>query len=201
MSLRSLNTAMLTMVGVSLIGGPVFPAEAAGQASFAMVRSKGLPATCAPKASAKVTIVSLGFAEKMTVAVSGLKGGTALDGFVIQVPSLPFGVAWYFGDLQADASGKVTKTFISRFNKETFAVAVGAAPAPRPHQGKDAGTNPAFKPIHTFHLGTWFNSPGDAAKNGCPTVVTPFNGDHTAGIQVLSTRNFADGAGPLGKVD
>jgi hypothetical protein len=32
---------------------------------------------------------------------------------------------------------------------------------------------------------------------GCSDTVTPFNGDHTAGIQVLSTRNFADDMGPL----
>jgi hypothetical protein len=30
--------------------------------------------------------------------------------------------------------------------------------------------------------------------------VTPFNGDHTAGIQVMSTRNFADAAGPLPQI-
>ena len=201
MSSRILNAAMLAAAGLSLTVGMAASAHAGDKASFAMVRSKGLPAACAPKASAKVTIASLGFAEKMTISVSGLKAGTALDGFVIQVPNLPFGVAWYIGDLQADGSGKVTKTFISRFNEETFAVAVGTAPAPKPHHDKDAGANPAFKPIHTFHLGTWFNSPADAAKNGCPTAVTPFNGDHTAGIQVLSTRNFPDGAGPLSKVN
>jgi hypothetical protein len=27
--------------------------------------------------------------------------------------------------------------------------------------------------------------------------VTPFNGDHTAGVQVLNTSNFPDLAGPL----
>jgi hypothetical protein len=36
-----------------------------------------------------------------------------------------------------------------------------------------------------------------AAAAGCPSTVTPFNGDHTAGIQVLSTRNFDDDQGPL----
>ncbi len=28
-------------------------------------------------------------------------------------------------------------------------------------------------------------------------TVTPFNGEHNAGIQVLNTANFAEGAGPL----
>jgi hypothetical protein len=40
----------------------------------------------------------------------------------------------------------------------------------------------------------------DAVKAGCPGDVTPFNGDHHAGIQALSTRNFADPLGPLQNV-
>jgi len=32
---------------------------------------------------------------------------------------------------------------------------------------------------------------------GCPATVTPFNGQHNAGIQVLNTSNFADDHGPL----
>jgi len=51
-------------------------------------------------------------------------------------------------------------------------------------------------PIHTFHVGLWFGSPEAAVAAGCPNTTTPFNGDHTAGIQVLSTRNFT-GSGPL----
>ena len=61
----------------------------------------------------------------------------------------------------------------------------------------DASTNPVTNPVHTFHLGLWFNSPDDAAKAGCPGDVTPFNGEHNAGIQVLNTSNFADLRGPL----
>ena len=61
----------------------------------------------------------------------------------------------------------------------------------------DAGTNPATEPIHTFHLGLWFNSPADAMKAGCPPTATRFNGDHNAGIQVLSTQNFGNLEGPL----
>lgn len=41
----------------------------------------------------------------------------------------------------------------------------------------------------------------DAAKNGCATIVTQFNGEHHAGIQVLGTNGFADLEGPLGKID
>ncbi len=55
----------------------------------------------------------------------------------------------------------------------------------------------ATPPVHTYHLGLWFNSPDDAAAAGCPNTVTPFNGDYTAGIQVLNTSNFPDDQGPL----
>ncbi|HET7525005.1 MAG TPA: hypothetical protein VFK10_03605 [Burkholderiaceae bacterium] len=54
--------------------------------------------------------------------------------------------------------------------------------------------------LHTLHLGLWFNSPQDAAKAGCPATLTPFNGEHSAGAQVLNISNFDNGAGPLLKV-
>ncbi len=91
-----------------------------------------------------------------------------------------------------------------RLNIETFAVAVGTAPAPQTHTKPpfpDAKSNPQFAPIHTYHLGVWFNSPDDAKKNGCPTTVTPFNGDHTAGVQVLNTASFPALKGPLSRID
>jgi hypothetical protein len=50
------------------------------------------------------------------------------------------------------------------------------------------------------HLGLWFNSPDDARKAKCPATVTPFNGEHNAGIQVLNTSNFPNNAGPLLKL-
>jgi hypothetical protein len=48
-----------------------------------------------------------------------------------------------------------------------------------------------------YHLGLWFNSPDDAKNAGCPSTVTPFNGEHNAGVQVLNTSNFPDLQGPL----
>ncbi len=63
----------------------------------------------------------------------------------------------------------------------------------------DATAGVAFQPIHTYHLGLWFNSPADAQKAGCPNNQTPFNGDHTAGIQILNTAQIGE-PGPLAKV-
>ena len=181
--------------------GAAADAGAAERAAFNMVRSAGLPASCAPHATARVRIESLGFAERMTVQVSGLPAHTELDLFTIQVPNFPFGVGWYVGDLKVGAHGTGSKTFVSRFSVETFALAVGQAQAPKPHGQLDAGRNPAFKPVHTFHLGFWFNSPAEARRAGCPDITTPFNGEHNAGIQVLSTRNFGDLQGPLRQIN
>jgi hypothetical protein len=75
-------------------------------------------------------------------------------------------------------------------------VAPGSQPAPVVHAA-DASSNPTTAPVHTYHLGLWFNNPADAVRAGCPGTVTPFNGDHTAGVQVLNTSNFPDLAGPL----
>jgi hypothetical protein len=45
----------------------------------------------------------------------------------------------------------------------------------------------------------WFDSTAEAEAAHCPVGQTPFNGDHTAGVQVLNTTNFADGDGPIGQ--
>ena len=64
-------------------------------------------------------------------------------------------------------------------------------------EGDDAAANPMTAPVQTYHLGLWFNSPLDAQKAGCAGTMTPFNGEHNAGIQVLNTSNFPDTQGPL----
>ena len=166
--------------------------------SFAMVRSGvAAAANCLPAAAATVRVVTHGQNETMTLRASGLPANTGFDLFITQVPNAPFGVSWYQSDLQSGSDGTASVTVIGRFNVETFAVAPNTAPAPVVHPGQDAASNPAFAPIHTFHVGFWFNSPADAVKAGCPGTVTPFNGEHNAGVQAMSTRNFADLNGPL----
>jgi hypothetical protein len=156
-------------------------------------------ASCLQNASGQVTVSSLGPVENMHVEVTGLPPNTDFDFFVIQVPKAPFGLAWYQGDIETDDHGNGVGDFTGRFNEETFIVAPGSAPAPLIHSGPnpDANTNPQTGPVHTHHLGLWFNSPQDAVKAGCPGGVTPFNGTHDAGVQVLNTSNFPDDKGPL----
>jgi len=195
------------LLAALLVGGAApFVAGATTQAAnpsitFTMVRSTAVVnANCLTGATATVRVVSHDLTETMTVSASGLPANTNYDLFVTQLPNAPFGVSWYQSDLHADGSGNATVTVVGRFSVETFAVAPGSGVAPTPHAGVDAATNPAFAPIHTFHIGFWFNSPDDAAKAGCPATVTSFNGEHTAGIQAMSTRNFANTDGPLGRL-
>src|SRR5262249_27225890 len=158
-----------------------------------------VPSGCLPTAHGDVTITPLGTVERMDVRVSGLPPNTDFDLFVIQVPHGPFGMSWYQGDIETDDEGEGHGRFIGRFSIETFIVAPGSQPAPVVHESpiRDADSNPQTAPVHTFHLGLWFNSPADGAQAGCPGGPTPFNGDHTAGVQVLNTANFPDLAGPL----
>ena len=167
--------------------------------AFDMVVSKGA-ATCLPHARAEVKIISNGSAEDMFIFATGLPRKTDFDFFVLQTAVAPFGLSWYQGDVETDEEGNAFQHFRGRFNIETFVVAPNVAPAPDTFPDSpfpDATVNPATNPVQTYHLGMWFNSPSDAQKAGCPATVTPFNGEHNAGIQVLNTSNFPQLEGPL----
>jgi len=172
--------------------------------AFPLVRSAGLAAfpSVAPNAHGRVKIESVGPVEIMKVTVWGLPPNTDFDFFVIQVPNAPFGLAWYQGDIETNKDGVGYGEFIGRFSIETFIVAPGVAPAPVVFNNAfpDASINPATNPVQLYHLGLWFNDPADAVKAGGPGIVTPFNGEHDAGLQVLNTSNFALQAGPLKQI-
>lgn len=198
-----MNRYLLAVV-MSVVLALARPAAAQKNTVFSMVRSSGaVTAGCIPNASGRVTINSLGPVETMHLEARGLPPNTGFDFFVIQLPNAPFGVSWYQGDFTTDSSGTGVGDFVGRFSIETFIVAPGSGPAPTPHTAPpfpDANTNPATAPVHTFHLGVWFDSPAAAAAAGCPNTETPFNGNHTAGIQALSTRNFGNLNGPLRRI-
>jgi hypothetical protein len=174
---------------------------------FDLVRSAGLAnfPKVAPQAQGRVKIESVGPVEIMKVKVWNLPANTNFDFFVIQVPNKPFGLAWYQGDIETDKYGVGYGEFIGRFNIETFIVAPGVAAAPSdpfhdPKRIPDAPQNPATNPVQLYHLGLWFNNPEDVVKAGGPDIVTPFNGEHDAGLQVLNSGEFADTDGPLKRV-
>jgi hypothetical protein len=167
-------------------------AAAASSFTFNMIPSPGIKA-CLPKAGGRVTITPSSLNDLMTVSVSGLAPSTDYDLFVIEIPNKPFGISWYQSDLQTDSHGNGSVSVRGVFDKETFSVSPANSPTV------------SFAPTHQYHLGLWFNDPNVPFNLGCEPgqsspIVTPFNGEQHAGIQVLNTANFPNNAGPLSHV-
>ncbi|MGH6812438.1 MAG: hypothetical protein ACREDM_08855 [Methylocella sp.] len=176
-------------------------AHAAQTIQFSMTVSAGA-STCLPNANATVTDHSFGDFENIEVVATGLAPNTNYDFFIIQVPTAPFGAAWYMGDISTGPTGIGVGNFVGRFSRETFIISPGATPAPNVFPDPPAFVPEAVggvqtNPVQMYHLGLWFDSAADAAKAGCPATHTPFNGEHNAGIQVLNTAAFPNLKGPL----
>jgi hypothetical protein len=202
MKVSSMRHLAAILAGALLALSGVGPAEAQNvfdNFSFPMVPTGGVEA-CIKTAKGAVTVSpTFGLVENMQVEVSGLPANTEFDLFITQVPTSPFGLSWYLGDMLTDSTGTAVGTFIGRFSIGTFIVAPGVAAAPKVLPD-DATKNPATPPVQLYHLGLWFDSPKDAGKAGCGTSVTPFNSTHNAGVQVLNTSNFGTLKGPLRSV-
>jgi hypothetical protein len=188
-------------VGAALLMAALFAAAALAvtNTSFKMVRSQSAEDNnCLQNARANVNIRTVGGIQVMDVALSGMPKNNAFALFVLQKPNAPFGVSWYQGDIDTDSQGRGSVRVAGIFSEETFAFSPGALPAPQVDD-QDAAKGPKFDPVHTFHLGVWFSEPEQANKAGCTGPPTPFDGDHEAGIQALSTQNFKQ-LGPLSKI-
>lgn len=197
-------SAALLAVAALILGG--FPDAAAAKRpeklKFDMVVSAGA-AACLPDARGHVTVQAAGDNQRMHVEVEGLPPHTTFTLFVLQVPTAPFAMAWYQGDITTDGEGHGSKSFLGIFSSETFIFAQATRNAPQTHPGIDALSNPVTAPVHMYHLGMWFSDPTDAGNAGCPSNPTPFDGDHEAGLQVLNTSNAGTEAqdGPLGQFE
>jgi hypothetical protein len=196
LTLIAAATSTLGLAGTAALSVGSITARAAvtsadaGSYTFKLMPSAGITA-CLPHAGGKVTITPGKQNDKMQVAIHGMPPGAEFDLFVIQQPTKPFGVSWYQTDVNADRDGNGSATVRGIFDKETFSVSPG-------------GTT-TFAPTHQFHLGLWFNDPQLPFNLGCEQgaldpIVTPFNGEQHAGIQVLNTAQFPADAGPLSHV-
>jgi hypothetical protein len=167
------------------------PAPAASSFSFALQPSSAAISACLPNAKGHVTITPGAQNDTMKVSLKGMPANKGFDLFVIQQPTAPFGVSWYQTDIQVDSTGSGSATVKGVFDVETFSVSPG-------------GTT-TFAPTHQYHLGVWFNNPNVPFNLGCEPgatspIVTPFNGQQSAGIQVVNTAQFPANAGPLSNV-
>jgi hypothetical protein len=164
--------ALAVLPGLSAIA-PVARAEQGDSTSFKMVRSAGAAVCLSTKARGTVTIGDTGQVQNRHVEAFGLPAKTQFTVFLLQIPHSPFGFSWYQGDILTD-KGHGVGDFSGIFGIETFIHAPGVASAPKIFPD-DAISNPATPPVQLY----------------------PMGGDHQAGIQVLSTRNFEDDEGPL----
>ena len=202
MSTNTTTKRVVLVVGGALLMAVLFAAAAfaVDETTFKMVRSQSaVDKDCLEGAKANVDVHTLGGNQIMDVELKHAAKNTGFTLFVIQQPNDPFGVSWYQGDLDTNNKGNGEVRVIGIFSEETFAFAPDIVKAPQV-DNQDAEKNPAFDPVHTLHLGLWFADPEEAKDAGCSGTVTPFDGDHEAGIQALSTRNFPKLEGPLGKI-
>jgi hypothetical protein len=162
---------------------------------FSFVQSGG-KACFDPDARVHANVQSVGPFEVLQLVGDKLPANTSFSVFIIQVPTAPFGLSWYQGDFDTNDQGDAQASFIGRFQRGTFILAPGSAPAPQVFPD-NASSNPPTAPVQIYHLGIWFSSPDDAKRAGCPGTETPFTSNHQAGIQALNTSNFAKKQGPL----
>jgi hypothetical protein len=189
-------------VGAALLMATLFAAAAyaVDNTSFKMVRSKAAVASdCLTNATANVDITTVGGLQNMDVTVNHAPKNTEFELFVTQQPNSPFGISWYQGDFETNNQGHGEVNVRGIFAEELFVFAPGSVRAPQIDKF-DAKKNPTFDPVHTLHLGLWFGSTKEATDAGCSGTKTQFDGDHKAGIQAFSTRNFPALEGPLGKI-
>ena len=181
----------LTATAGAATGGAHARSTDASSFSFGLKPSSAAISACLPKAGGHVTITPGKLNDTMKVNLHGMPANTGFDLFVIQQPTAPFGVSWYQSDIQTNDNGYGSATVKGIFDAETFSVSPG-------------GTT-TFAPTHQYHLGVWFNDPNVPFNLGCEpgatqAIVTPFNGEQHAGIQVVNTAQFPVDAGPLSHV-
>jgi hypothetical protein len=148
-----------------------------------IIRSKTVLApstTCLLSAArGRVTVSDLGTLQHMHLEVVDLVHHTAF--FLTQHNAIPGGLSGpQGGEVQADSQGRGAADFSGMFSQETFAP-----------DGSPASS------VQMDHMGIWFADAKDAGNDGRPSFVTCFDGDHQAGIRVLSTSYFPDDRGPL----
>jgi hypothetical protein len=190
--------AVMSLVVVALAAAAAFAVDST---TFKMVRSQAaVDNDCLEGAKANVDVRTTPTDNQiMDVTVNHAPKNTEFELFVTQQPNSPFGISWYQADFETNNQGQGEVRARGIFSEELFAFAPGVVNAPQVDD-QDAEKNPAFDPVHTFHLGLWFGSPEEAQAAGCSGTVTAFDGDHEAGIQAFSTRNFPALHGPLRQI-
>src|SRR5215510_12588227 len=200
---QKLTRGCLATIAVATLSGAAMAQNKVDEITFDLVPNPAVVdclranSTETPRARATVTRGKLN--DTLILDLDGFKPGLAFDLFTVQrSPFLAdgtsdpafknifkgsFGLAWYQSDIQI---GKHSDDGHVRIKTILLDQIFGFDP------------DVALPPTNTFQVGFWFNRPEDAACNGGPLKVTPFNGEHHAGpFAMISATNVNTGLGPL----
>ena len=157
--------------------------DSSDQVRFDLAPSSPDIARCFPNLKAQVE-VDLQTAQRgrdeFEIKASGLPARQDFTVFLLQTPGTPFGAAEYIGDFSTDEHGRGENKF-RLIVEEAFSSTI---------------VNGTRVRADLNHVGFWFADP--AGDDGCfgagKGVVTPFDGDNEAGVQVMNSANSLPGA-------
>ncbi len=179
-------SGVLAVAGISVGAASAVPtaapatASAAGSATSArptvqldLAASSPQLAACFPRATATVKVALTTDAigkDTFTIRAAGLEPRTDFTVFLIEEAGAPFGAVEYIGDFTTDRYGRADNRF-TLIVEEAFAF------------DDETGVRDELNSV-----GFWFADP--AADDGCLGVqspVTPFDGDASAGVQMMNS--------------
>lgn len=189
MTVLATTAVSVAAVTAALLSGSMSPASGtAGSSAVRPTATKAAPVVavdlrtssaplsrCFPHARSQVTVLlttdSLG-KDTFTIRAWGLRRQTDFTVFLIQKATPTFGAAEYIGDFTTNKQGGAVNTF-TLIVEEAFAF-----------------NNTTGSRIDLNSIGFWFADPKD--DNGClggKSPVTGFDGDGSAGVQMMNSAN------------
>jgi hypothetical protein len=190
MTVLATAAVAVTAASAALLGGSMSPttdtargqvgrttaaAKAASTVTVNLRTSSAALSRCFPNARSQVTVVlttdTLG-KDTFTIRAWGLRARTDFTVFLIQKATPTFGAAEYIGDFTTNKQGRAVNTF-TLIVEEAFAF-----------------NNTKHSRTDLNSIGFWFADPKD--DNGClgnGSPVTGFDGDASAGVQMMNSAN------------
>jgi hypothetical protein len=151
-------------------------AQAADSVTLKFQPSSDQLKSCFPDAKAKVNVKlttdAIGF-DTFSINASGLKPNTAFTVFLIEKAASPFGHVEYIGDMFSDQYGNASNKF-KLIVEEAFAF-----------------NNETQDRADLNSVGFWFADPkDDDSCLGAGSPVTGFDGDASAGVQMMNSGSY-----------
>ncbi len=172
--------ASATLSIALIVGAAPAQAERFEATRFNLVPASDAIGACLPNASASVTLFpkeEIRGVDTLDFKAEGLQPNTTFAAFLTELPVAPFGAVQYIGDFTTNPAG-VGSLRVDTIVSEAFSSQV-------------VGTR-IRKDLN--HIVIWFADP--AADEFCQpgSNPSPFDGDGSAGVAALSSKNALPGA-------